>query len=105
MCMGIPMQVLSARPGWARVSGRGEVKEVDTALIGEVLPGDWLLIFIDAAREQISAERAAEVNAALDLVAGAMAGLGRGDPAEDPGFALPSAMSAEQIALLTGRHA
>lgn len=102
MCMGIPMQVIELLPpGWARVQGRGEVKRIDTALVGELALGDWVLVFIDGARERLSPERAAEVDAALDLVAQAMAGAT--ELAEDPGFALPSAMSDEQLRALTGR--
>lgn len=101
MCMGIPMQVLSTSPGHARVSGRGEVKQVNTQLLGPVQPGDWLLVFIDGARERLSPERAAEVNATLDLVAETLAGL-TPDAHADPGFALPSAMTVAQLAALTG---
>jgi hydrogenase expression/formation protein HypC len=93
MCMGIPMQVLEVSPGFARVRGRGETKRVDTALIEPPQPGDWLLIFLDGAREAITA---------LDLVAEAMAGLGADLMPADPGFDLPSAMSAEQLAALAG---
>lgn len=101
MCIGIPMQVQSLRPGFAQVHGRGESKLVNTALIDPPAVGDWLLIFIDGARERLSAERAAEVNATLDLVAASLnGGLVAAD--SDPGFALPSAMSAEQLAALAG---
>jgi hydrogenase expression/formation protein HypC len=100
MCIGIPMQVVSARERRARVQGRGEQREVDTALVGAVAPGEWLLVFLDAARERIDAQRAAEVNAALDLLAGALSG----QPlfAGDPGFTLPSALSAHEVAALAG---
>ncbi|NML15729.1 HypC/HybG/HupF family hydrogenase formation chaperone [Azohydromonas caseinilytica] len=100
MCIGIPMQVVSASARRALVRGRGEQREVDTALVGEVAAGEWLLVFLDAARERIDAQRAAEVNAALDLLAGALGG----QPllADDPGFALPSAMSAREVAALAG---
>jgi hydrogenase expression/formation protein HypC len=99
MCIGIPMQVIEVDGRFARCQGRGERRRVNTALVGEVQPGDWLLVFLDDAREQIDAARAAEVNAALDLVLGAMQG------AALPGdidFALPSQMSAEQLKALTG---
>ncbi len=106
MCIGLPMQVQSIRPGHAVVSGRGETREVNTALVGEPAVGDWLLVFLDGARECLSPERAAEVNAALDLLADAMSGLlpglGAGGQPTDPGFALPSAMSAQDLARLTG---
>jgi hydrogenase expression/formation protein HypC len=100
MCIGIPMQVVSAEARRALVQGRGEQRRIDTALVGEVAPGDWLLVFLDAARERIDAQRAAEVNAALDLLAGALGG--QALFADDPGFALPSAMSAHEVAALAG---
>ncbi|WP_374427472.1 HypC/HybG/HupF family hydrogenase formation chaperone [Ideonella dechloratans] len=105
MCIGLPMQVLATRPGFATVTGRGETREVNTALVGERSPGDWVLVFIDGAREVISAERAAEVDATLDLIAQAMGdtALPPATPAADPGFELPSAWSAEQLAALTGQ--
>ncbi|WP_374589011.1 HypC/HybG/HupF family hydrogenase formation chaperone [Ideonella dechloratans] len=105
MCIGLPMQVLATRPGFATVTGRGDTREVNTALVGERSAGDWVLVFIDGAREVISAERAAEVDATLDLIAQAMgdAALLPATPADDPGFELPSAWSAEQLAALTGQ--
>ena len=122
MCLGLPMQVRSAEAGRAWVEGRGERRRVDLALVGEVAPGDWLLVHLNDARERIDARRAAEVDAALDLVEAAMApctadtaadetGCGRcgttppawNDPAADPGFALPSAMDAATLARLTGQ--
>jgi hydrogenase expression/formation protein HypC len=78
------------------------VRRVDTALIGETVTGDWLLVFLDAARESIPSERAAEVNAVLDLMETTLAGAMALDATADPGFALPSAMSTEQLAALAG---
>jgi hydrogenase assembly chaperone HypC/HupF len=68
MCIGIPMQVIEADGRFALCEGRGERRRIHTALVGDVLPGDWLLVFLDDARERIDADRATEVNAALDLV-------------------------------------
>jgi hydrogenase expression/formation protein HypC len=99
MCIGIPMKVSATRAGHACVAGRGEVREVDTALVGEVRPGDWLLVFLDSARERIGAARAAEVDATLDLLQAAL----QGAPLAEPAFDLPSAMSADRLALLAGR--
>ncbi len=62
--------------------------------------GDWLLVFLDDARERIDAQRAAEVNAVLELVAAAMNGSAPSDQAL--GFELPSRLSAEQLRALTG---
>ncbi|MCK6424125.1 MAG: HypC/HybG/HupF family hydrogenase formation chaperone [Burkholderiaceae bacterium] len=108
MCIGLPMQVRSTAPGRARVEGRGEQRWVDTALVGEVQPGDWLLVFLDGARERLDPERAAEIDATLTLLGDALLGHAgdpghpAADPTANPGFALPSAMSAEQLAALTG---
>jgi hydrogenase expression/formation protein HypC len=99
MCIGIPMQVIESDGRFALCEGRGERRRINTALVGDVTRGDWLLVFIDDAREHIDADRAAEVNAALDLVLGAMQG------AALPGdidFALPSQMTPEQMRALTG---
>jgi hydrogenase expression/formation protein HypC len=97
------MQVLATEPGFATCAGRGgEQRRVRTALVGAVAPGDWLLIFIDSAQEHISAERAAEVNATLDLLQAANSGQAL-DPFADVGFELPSRWStAELQALSTG---
>lgn len=100
MCIGIPMQVIESDGRFALCEGRGERRRINTALVGEVVPGDWLLVFLDDAREPIDAARAAEVNAALDLVLGAMQGA---DLAVDIDFALPSQMNADQLRALTGQ--
>jgi hydrogenase expression/formation protein HypC len=99
MCIGIPMQVAESEPGYAVCEGRGERRRVNTALVGPVVLGDWLLVFLGDARERIDAERAAEVNATLDLVLGAL----QGGVADSPvGFELPSRMSAEELQRLAG---
>ncbi len=103
MCIGLPMQVCARRPGFATVQGRGEQREVSTALVGEPAVGDWLLVFLDGAREAISPERAAEVDATLDLLQAALVGDLIGDPAGDAAFTLPSATSAEQLRAWSGQ--
>lgn len=116
MCIGVPMQVRSVDGRQALCEGRGEQRRVNTALVGAVAPGDWLLVFLGDAREAIGAERAAEVNAVLDLVLGAVPGAAPGadaglaPPADwrlpqppHAGFALPSLMSADQLRALTGQ--
>lgn len=95
------MQVLEAEPGWARVQGRGETRRVKTSLVGACAPGQWLLVFLDDAREIIGQERAAEVNATLDLVFAALASEPLPSPGDDPGFALPSAMRLHDVQRLT----
>ena len=100
MCIGIPMRVLTITGSNARVQGRGRQEMVDLRLVGPCEAGDWVLVFMSAARERLDAERAAEINAALDLLEGGLSGA---DVAgADPGLALPSAMSAADLAALTG---
>ena len=105
MCIGIPMQVLSVETGFAQVQGRGESRRIKTTLIGDCAVGDWLLTFIDDAREIISLERAIEVNATLDLLQAVMdGGLSASNSGNtEPSFALPSAMSAADLQRLTGQ--
>jgi hydrogenase expression/formation protein HypC len=109
MCVGLPMQVIESAPGqtlpagWVRVAGRGEERAVDTALVGACAPGEWVLVFLDRVQERLDARRAAEIDATLDLVAGAMRGLLPVDAAA--AFALPSAMDAAALAALIGAPA
>jgi len=98
VCIGIPMQAIQTAPGRARVAGRGEVRDVDTTLIGEVEAGEWVLVFLDGARERLDPQRAQEMNETLDLVEAALAGRS----AREPHFTLPSEMDAAQLAALTG---
>jgi hydrogenase expression/formation protein HypC len=65
MCLGLPMQVIDSQPGRAICRGMGEQWEVDTLLVGDQPPGSWLLVFLDSARELISAERALQITEAL----------------------------------------
>lgn len=101
MCIAIPMQVTRVEPGHAWVAGRGEQRRVATALVGERRPGDWLLVFLDDAREAIDAGRAAEVNALLDLLEGALAGRPADAPG-DAGFELPSRTDPAALAAFAG---
>ena len=55
MWLGLPMQVETLEPGFAWVCGRGERRRVDVALVGNCQPGDWLLVFLDSARELLDA--------------------------------------------------
>ena len=102
MCIGVPMQVVQADGPRALACGRDGEARIDIRLVGALEPGDWVLVFQGAAREVISAARAAEVQSALDLLAQAMSGSLSSDPTADPGFALPSSMAAADLAALTG---
>ncbi len=109
MCIGLPLQVLATRPGYATVAGHGPravPREVGTLLIDPPQPGDWLLVFLDQARETISAERAAEVGAVLDQLEAVMQGLqGPHDGCASglDAFSLPSAIDPRALAELTGQ--
>ena len=70
MCIGIPMQVVEPGHGFAHCEGLGLSRRVNTLLVGDQSPGTWLLVFLDSAREVISAEDAARIGdavRALDL--------------------------------------
>lgn len=92
------MQVLSVRPGHATVQRGSLTREVRSTLVEPVAPGDWLLVFLDDAREQLSPARAAEIDAALALVEAALAGAAPADAAV--GFDLPSSWTPEQLEAL-----
>jgi hydrogenase expression/formation protein HypC len=97
MCIGLPLVVTQAWPGGAAVEGRGGPQRIDTRLVGDCAPGEWLLVFQGAARERLTPERAAEVDAALALLDAALHGDAEG-AAADPGFLMPSQLSAADLA-------
>lgn len=71
MCIGIPMQVRSVDQNRAYCvryslnSVESQPELVDVSLVGKLNPGDWVLVFINAAREIISQDRARQVGDAL----------------------------------------
>ncbi|SFB03374.1 HypC/HybG/HupF family hydrogenase formation chaperone [Azotobacter beijerinckii] len=65
MCIGIPLQVLECAPGRALCGDGQDSRWIDTRLIEPPAPGDWLLVFLDAAREALDAGRAAQIREAL----------------------------------------
>ncbi|WP_428419735.1 HypC/HybG/HupF family hydrogenase formation chaperone [Methylibium sp.] len=102
MCIGLPMQVLLTEPGHAQCRGRGELRRVRTALVGDVAPGEWLLVFLDSAQERLTPDRAQEIEATLDLLEAVM----RGDASQgDAAFVLPSQMNREQVLAMAGAAA
>lgn len=74
MCIGLPMQVIAIEPGHAICVGMGETRRVDTWLIDEPSAGDWLLVFVDSAREKLDPERAHQIGDALHAASLAVAG-------------------------------
>ena len=74
MCIGIPMRVVSVTEGRAWCEGRGERLHIDTLLVGDPLPGAWVLAFNGVAQRVLGPEEAAQTNAALDALEAALAG-------------------------------
>lgn len=74
MCIGIPMRVIESGPGRARCEGLGQVREVDTLLVGDVSPGTWLLVFLESAREILSEIDAQRIGEAVRAVGQVMEG-------------------------------
>ena len=74
MCLGLPMQVAETGVGYAICEYQGERRGIDTMLVGDQPVGTWILVFIDAAREVISAEDAHKITDALSALDAVMAG-------------------------------
>jgi hydrogenase expression/formation protein HypC len=74
MCIGAPMRVVDAGETFAWCEGRGERARLDMLIVGPQPVGAWVLAFQGAARRVLSAEEAAQTNAALDALAAALAG-------------------------------
>jgi hydrogenase expression/formation protein HypC len=74
MCIGLPMQVTELRGESALCVYRGETSLVDMMLVGEQPVGTWLLVFLYAAREVISEQKARQIADALEAMRLAMQG-------------------------------
>ena len=79
MCIAVPMRVVVPGPFRATCEAGGGLTDVDVTLVGEQPAGTWLLVFLGAAREVVSAERAAAVTNALEALRQAMDGVGEVD--------------------------
>ncbi len=65
MCIGVPMQVVEPGFGFARCEGLGMSRMVNMLLVGDQPAGTWLLVFLDSAREIISADDARRIGDAV----------------------------------------
>lgn len=74
MCLGIPMQVVEVDGAFAWCEGRGRRERLNIMLLGDAFPGDWVYAVLGQARERLTAQRAAEINLALDGIAAALQG-------------------------------
>ncbi|CAC9435309.1 hypothetical protein BSPLISOX_3254 [uncultured Gammaproteobacteria bacterium] len=69
MCIGIPMQVVDCiSDTFATCQDQGVNKTINMQLVGPQITGTWVLVFIDSAREIISAGKAKEISDALTAV-------------------------------------
>ena len=100
MCLGVPMQIASVT-GIAGHMTDGTL--VDLSLVPEAGPGDWVLVFLGAAREVLTPETAAQISAALDGLRSLMAGGDLGDAFADLDARAPSLPPHLQAALDAGR--
>lgn len=74
MCIGIPMQVVEVDGAFAWCEGRGRRERLNALLLDELSPGDWVYATLGHAREVLTAQRAGEINMALDGLAAALQG-------------------------------
>ena len=76
MCLGVPYEVISSNFLTAQARSGYDVATIDMSLVGEQPAGTHILVFLGAAREVISPERAAQVADALEAVRLVMTGAG-----------------------------
>ena len=74
MCIGTPMKIVRCEHGMALAEGRGQTERLNMLMVGDLTPGSWVLAFQGAALRPISAEEAAQTDAALDALAAVLAG-------------------------------
>lgn len=74
MCLGIPMQIVRCEETRALCANGEEQQWVDISLIGEQPVDSWVLVFLGAAREVMTAEDAHKTRSALNAVQAVMAG-------------------------------
>jgi len=79
MCIGTPMKILSCEHVMAVAVGRGQTERLNMLMVGDLPAGSWVLAFQGAALRPMSAEEAAQTDAALDALAAVLAGDGDTD--------------------------
>jgi hydrogenase expression/formation protein HypC len=100
MCLGVPMQI-AAVAGIAGHMADGTL--VDLSLVPGAGPGDWVLVFLGAAREVLTPESAAQISAALDGLRSLMAGGDLGEAFADLDARTPTLPPHLQAALDAGQ--
>jgi hydrogenase expression/formation protein HypC len=74
MCVGIPMRVLSTDDGMAECEGRGRRERVNAMLLGNLVPGTWILAYQGSAVREMTEDEAQQTNGALDALDAALNG-------------------------------
>jgi hydrogenase expression/formation protein HypC len=74
MCLGVPMQVVTAGTGWADCRNGDAIRRVDTLLLGDVASGDWVLVHVASAVRLLDAAEARAIRDALLAIERAAAG-------------------------------
>ena len=74
MCLGIPMQVLKCESERALCTDGSEQQWVDMSLLDTQPEGSWVLVFLGAARDVLTPERAVQIQNALGAVSAVMQG-------------------------------
>lgn len=74
MCIGVPMQVLSCIGYTALCRAEDGEHRIDMSLVGSQPVDTWVLVFLDAAREVISEQRADEIGKAIKALRSVMNG-------------------------------
>jgi hydrogenase assembly chaperone HypC/HupF len=68
------MQIVEVDAAFAWCEGRGRRERLNTMLLEELSPGDWVYATLGLAREKLTRQRADEINLALDGLAAALQG-------------------------------
>lgn len=75
MCVAIPRKVLRIKDEWSvEVESSGRVEVVDVRLLGNVEPGDWVLVFRQDAVRIVDEDEAKSILEALSALSSVMAG-------------------------------
>ncbi|MEM1129134.1 MAG: HypC/HybG/HupF family hydrogenase formation chaperone [Pseudomonadota bacterium] len=104
MCVGLPLRITAIEGIAASAESGDHVEMIDLSLTPEAVVGDWVLTFLGAAREVITADEAQKISAALDGLRAVMAGEGLGDAFADLETTGPQLPPHLQAALAAGRN-
>lgn len=97
MCVGVPLRIEAIDGIAARASDKTYTEVIDLSLTPDARVGDWVLTFLGASREIITADEAAKISAALGGLRALMQGGTLGDAfadLEDAGPQLPAHLQA-----------